>query len=260
MARIRTVKPDYFRHELLQDLEIAHPGMYPMMVFQGLWGHCDSQGIFEWKPRHLKLDILPFIPFDMEKTLKILNDAGMMIRYSVDGKEYGKIETFNDHQRLTGKESTEGDKYPDITSESIVNQLGSIGEILESQEGKGKEKEKEGNIKNIVLFNFLQSLLNLGVEKKLADDWMKVRKLKKASNTETAFNLFTEQARKAGLSISDTVLLCVSNDWKGFKASWLTPKANSPSGYQSAAQQSKTWADKLHGIGKQNDDSNTIDI
>jgi hypothetical protein len=60
MARIRTVKPDFFRHEALQDLELANPGMYPMMVFQALWGHCDSKGRFEWKPRMLKLDILRF--------------------------------------------------------------------------------------------------------------------------------------------------------------------------------------------------------
>ena len=44
MARIRTIKPEFFRHESLQDLEIANPGMYPMMVFEALWGHCDSKG------------------------------------------------------------------------------------------------------------------------------------------------------------------------------------------------------------------------
>lgn len=144
MARIRTIKPEFFRHEALQDLELANPGKYPMMVFEALWGHCDSKGRFEWKPRMLKLDILPFLPFDMADTLAILENAGMLHRYSVDGKEYGSIETFEKHQRLSGKELTEGEKFPSPTGEADVKQRGSVGEIPESQEGKGREREEEG--------------------------------------------------------------------------------------------------------------------
>lgn len=141
MARIRTIKPEFFRHEALQDLEIANPGKYPMMVFEALWGHCDSKGRFEWKPRMLKLDILPFIPFDMADTLSILENAGMLHRYTVDGKEYGLIETFEKHQRLSGKELTEGEKFPSAPCELTGKQRGSVGEIPESQEGKGREEE-----------------------------------------------------------------------------------------------------------------------
>lgn len=147
MARIRTVKPDFFRHELLQDLEIANPGKYPMMVFEALWGHCDSKGRFEWKPRTLKLDILPFLPFDMAETLGILLDSGLVSCYVVDGKQYGEIQTFEKHQRLSGKELTEGEKYPEPIEkdrEATGKQQGSIREIPESQEGKGKEEEGKG--------------------------------------------------------------------------------------------------------------------
>lgn len=140
MARIRTIKPEFFRHEGLQDLEIANPGMYPMMVFEALWGHCDSKGRFEWKPRSLKLDILPFLPFDMAATLAILEGANMVRRYTVDGKEYGLIDSFEKHQRLSGKEATEGEKFPSPP----VKQQGSNREIPESQEGKGKEEEGKG--------------------------------------------------------------------------------------------------------------------
>ena len=145
MARIRTIKPEFFRHEALQDLEIANPGMYPMMVFEGLWGHCDSKGRFEWKPRMLKLDILPFLPFDMAETMAILEKAGMLHRYTVDGKEYGFIDTFEKHQRLSGKELTEGEKFPSPVREVTGKHQGSDGEIPESQEGKGREEEGKRN-------------------------------------------------------------------------------------------------------------------
>jgi hypothetical protein len=99
MSRIRNVKPEFFRHEGLQDLEIKNPGKYPMFVFEGLWTKCDRNGVFEWKPRSLKLDILPFLNFDMEETLKILETEGYVKRYCVDGKEYGIVPTFLKHQK-----------------------------------------------------------------------------------------------------------------------------------------------------------------
>jgi len=128
-----------------------------MLVYAALWGHCDSQGVFVFNPRLLKLDILPFLPFEMARTLQILTDAELIIRFSVNGKEYGKIESFLRHQRLSGKEATEGEKYPDINSEATGKQSGSIEEIPESQEGKGKE----GNISNksdcIDVLNYLNA-------------------------------------------------------------------------------------------------------
>jgi hypothetical protein len=154
MARIRTVKPDFFRHEKLQDLEVKNPGLYIMLVFQGLWTLCDSKGKFIFKPRTIKLDILPFIPFDIDRTLSILIDNSFIDKYTVEGKDYGRIPSFNEHQRLTGKELSEGEKYPDPTTtdpvikgESPEKQEGSTWEAPEkhqgAQEGKGKGKGNE---------------------------------------------------------------------------------------------------------------------
>lgn len=84
MARIRTVKPDFFRHELLQDLEDKYPLQRVMLVFEGLWTLCDKNGVFKDSARHIKLDILPFVKFDMETTLNILAEAGFIIRYEVE--------------------------------------------------------------------------------------------------------------------------------------------------------------------------------
>ena len=144
MARIRTIKPDFFRHEGLQDLETANPGKHPMLVFAGLWGHCDKSGRFEWRPRMLKLDILPFLDFSMTDTLELLVASGFIRRYSADGGEYGVIPTFAEHQRIGGKELEAPEKFP----EPPGKQSGSTGEAPGSagREGKGKEgKGKEGN-------------------------------------------------------------------------------------------------------------------
>lgn len=162
MARIRTIKPTFFRHEGLQELELCHPGKYPMFVFAGLWGHCDKLGRFRWKPRTLKLDILPFLPFDIADTLAILEQSGCVRRYVVDGKEYGLIPTFTDHQRINGKEAQEPCEFPDPPTEGVENVIdlpgkhwGSTGEAIEKhsgssrddrkgREGKGREQERKG--------------------------------------------------------------------------------------------------------------------
>lgn len=141
MPRIRTVKPDFFRHEGLQDLEQANPGKYPMLVFAGLWGHCDKAGTFEWRPRQLKLDILPFLDFDMAATLKLLADNGFVEHYEVDGKHYGHVPTFLEHQRISGKEAQEKEKFPKPTETQTGSNGEATGKQPRRQEGKGREEE-----------------------------------------------------------------------------------------------------------------------
>lgn len=113
MSRIRNVKPEFFRHEQLQELEAKHPGLFPMLTFAGLWTASSKNGVFPWKPRNLHLDILPFLTFDMGETLSILVIAGFVKRFEVDGKQYGFIPTLREHQTISGQESKQASKYPD---------------------------------------------------------------------------------------------------------------------------------------------------
>lgn len=147
MARIRSIKPRFFRHGDLQDLEIAHPGKHVMLVFAGLWGHCDRNGVFRWDARDLKCDILPFLPFEMAETLELLLGAGQIERYEVDGKTYGFIPTFSEHQRITGKEASEGSQYPsrpDVTGKQPGSTRETTGKQPGRQEGNRKGREQEG--------------------------------------------------------------------------------------------------------------------
>jgi len=148
MARIRTVKPSFFRHERLQELELDNPGCYVMIVFMGLWTLCDSKGRFEYKPRQIKLDVLPFLEFDMGNTLDILVNNGFILCYESQKNTYGKIPTFVEHQRITGKEATDGERYPDPT-ETHNSLEGNTWETPEQQQGeqeRGKEEERGKDI------------------------------------------------------------------------------------------------------------------
>jgi len=146
MARIRTIKPEFFRHEGLQDLEAQHPGKHIMLVYAALWTQCDSKGTFPWKPRTLALDVLPFLDYSLAATLDILAENAFIERCNgPDGAEYGHVPTFLTHQRITGQEFAGGQKYPDF---SRGKHSSASRETLEkhssAQEGKGREREREG--------------------------------------------------------------------------------------------------------------------
>lgn len=120
-----------------------------MLTFAGLWGVCDRKGVFPAEVRYLKLDILPFIDFNMEKTLSILESAGFIMRFCADGKPWGYVVNFTKHQRITGKEAETSSKFPTPPMESAGQNRGNTGETPgkhpvaqereEEREGKGRE-------------------------------------------------------------------------------------------------------------------------
>jgi hypothetical protein len=103
-----------------------------MLVFSGLWSQCDKEGRFPWKPRQLHLDILPFVQFDMEKTLNILAEHKLIARYEHEGGDFGLVPNFKKHQRVCGKEAEAPARFP-APHNSQVKQSGSIGEATGKQ-------------------------------------------------------------------------------------------------------------------------------
>ena len=75
-----------------------------MLVFVGLLTVSDREGRFLWKPKTLKLDILPFIDYDMDETLQLLARAGLVRSYEIAGLKYGDIPTFLKHQVINHRE------------------------------------------------------------------------------------------------------------------------------------------------------------
>ena len=70
-------------------------------------------------------------------------------------------------------------------------------------------------------FNFRKAMLSEGFVPELIDEWLKIRKAKKAVNTERAFKTFIEQVRKTNQDINTVLSIIVQKQWKGFEADWL---------------------------------------
>jgi hypothetical protein len=102
--RIRTVKPEFFIHADLADLE-AECRLPIRLAYIGLWCAADRDGRFGWNPRRLGVQILPYDSVDFEAILDTLDANGYIQKYEVDGKAYGWIPSFSRHQVINNREA-----------------------------------------------------------------------------------------------------------------------------------------------------------
>jgi uncharacterized protein YdaU (DUF1376 family) len=80
----------------------------------------------------------------------------------------------------------------------------------------------------------VDNLIEAGVEKQHAADWLAVRKVKNLPLTATAWAETQAEAVKAGLSIAEAIKKAAAEGWGGFKASWLA-QVEAPRGQAPAA-------------------------
>lgn len=95
-------------------------------------------------------------------------------------------------------------------------------------------------------FDFKKSLIEIGVSPEVADDWMQVRKAKRASNTETAFRRIKNEIDKSGLSANECITIAVARSWQGFQADWVANQQRSrPTGRMSVLDNNRMVAEEL---------------
>ena len=70
-------------------------------------------------------------------------------------------------------------------------------------------------------FNFRKAMLSEGFTPELVDEWLKIRKAKKAVNTERAFKAFVNQVQQTNQDMNSVLEIVVQKQWKGFEADWL---------------------------------------
>lgn len=100
MARIRTIKPEFFTSS-----DVVTRSPLARLLYIGLWCEADREGRFEWKPKTLKLRYLPGDPCDIDMLANELVDVGMLAIYEVDGVLYAEIPGFKKHQVINNRES-----------------------------------------------------------------------------------------------------------------------------------------------------------
>ena len=135
MARIRTIKPEFFTSE-----DIVNLSPLARLLYIAVWCESDKEGRLTWKPMTFKLRYFPGDNCDIQALCKELVDGGMVKLY---GEGLAYVPQFSKHQHVNPRESasilpepkgarnvTRGDASARVNSE-IDPQVG--------REGKGKE-------------------------------------------------------------------------------------------------------------------------
>ena len=132
-----------------------------------------------------------------------------------------KFEEVKDRRSVAGKIGAEkrwqtiandGKRINGIANDSKPKQT--IAKIAVKDNVKVKEKD-------IHIYSFYDSLIEYGFEKDLVTEWIKVRKDKGATNTQTAFKGFIKEVEKNGNDINFILRTCIERSWKGFHSDWM---------------------------------------
>jgi len=143
MARIRTIKPEFFTSEDIAGLSIP-----ARLLFVGLWTEADREGRLEDRPRQIKGRLFPHDAIDIDALLDELVRVGVVVRYVVDGRRLLSIPGFIKHQRPHVREAPSTLPAPEHNLGSAEHNLGTPrsrrdpGEI--TREGKGREGSGKG--------------------------------------------------------------------------------------------------------------------
>lgn len=87
MARLRTLKPSFFKNELLAECDPL-----ARILFEGLWTEADRDGRLEDRPKRIKVEILPYDDCDVDELLDQLAQRGFIVRYEVDRRRLIQVD------------------------------------------------------------------------------------------------------------------------------------------------------------------------
>jgi hypothetical protein len=147
VARIRTIKPEFFTSE-----DIVGLSAFARLFYIALWCEADREGRLVWRTGTYKLRYFPADRIDIEALGRELVERGLVVLYDGDGLAY--IPTFLAHQNVNPREAASKLPAPPVHDASNLDQHASSRVTDASnldqhaqggREGKGKEGEEDAS-------------------------------------------------------------------------------------------------------------------
>ncbi len=159
MARIRSIKPDFFTSEVVCSLPIS-----ARLTFVGLWTHADDNGVAIDNPKLIMAAIWP-LEDDPRETLQrvsgdlqSLSTAGLITRYQAAGKRYVFVNGWDEHQKVSHPSKPRYPRPEEAAETAVTSGNGGHGqssgnspedlvsppEVLAPEQGAGSREQGEG--------------------------------------------------------------------------------------------------------------------
>lgn len=140
MARIRTIKPEFFTSE-----DIVSLSPLARIFFVSLWCEADREGRFVWKSRTLKMRYLPADDCSADELSDELVNAGLIFFYEAEGRTIACIPGFKRHQIINNKEAESILPSPNECESSVEASRvkGALKSRKDASQGKERKEGKE---------------------------------------------------------------------------------------------------------------------
>jgi uncharacterized phage protein (TIGR02220 family) len=98
MARIRTIKPEFWTSE-----QIADCSLIARLLFIGIWNFCDDRGVHPVSIKRLKMEVFPSDQLGSDAIQAMIDElvlAGLLHTYQAAGKSYWQVTGWGKHQKI----------------------------------------------------------------------------------------------------------------------------------------------------------------
>lgn len=147
MARIRTIKPEFFTSE-----DIVSLSPYARLLYVALWCEADREGRMAWKPRTFKMRYLPADNVDIDALCNEIVTAGLVKLY---GEGYAYVPAFHAHQHINPREAASQLPDPPKDDQKTTRKARAVdasgtreprdSDVQVGREGKGKEGKDDAS-------------------------------------------------------------------------------------------------------------------
>ncbi len=134
MARIRTVKPEFWTSE--QILECSTDAR---LLFIGMWNFCDDGGVHVASLKRLKAEVFPADDFTIEDVRRLIDELlanDLVVEFCADDRRFWKVTGWK-HQKI----DRPNPKYPQPEADGSANDRRTIAPGGESRGGEGTGRD-----------------------------------------------------------------------------------------------------------------------
>jgi hypothetical protein len=200
MARIRSIKPEFWTDEKLTECSLS-----ARLLFIGTWNFADDKGNLQASAKRLKMQIFPADNIDCQPLIDELIAHGLLTEYSVNDEKFLHIKNFAKHQVINRPSKT---SIPE--PECLEYSVSAHAELTDGKERKGKER----NIYIPADFSISERVIKWASEKG-------------HSNLQQHFDNFVSVAKAKGYKYVDwdeAFMNAVRNNWANIQAAPATPR------------------------------------
>lgn len=206
MARIRTIKPDFWTDDTITECSLS-----ARLLFIGMWNFADDYGNLDRSAKQIKARVFPVDNINCEEFIQELITHGLLSEYSVSEKKYLHIHGFTDHQLINRPSKPICPAYDEtLRTQGTLTEDSLPTHPVRKEGGKERKKipKKENPVEEFIPPDWVPSG-EWGA-------WLKIRKAK--SNTPYALGLAVlelERLQDQGHQPIAVLRNCIMNGYQG---------------------------------------------